>query len=164
MIKSDPRRLFFSPLVFSLLFLSMNLSCSRYQVSRMETAPGDLLLSPAPDFNSPTFRFKESGAATESDKIRYLLNRIGNSNDLFIRNEEIYPGQKAKQWLFHKMGHWVSGVKTAQDFIERVASYSQKTGRPYWVKTPDGKTYPLRGVLQNELNALALRSTGKIYR
>ncbi len=114
---------------------------------------GQLFLAPAPNFESSEFSKRWGGDITEQDKIRYLLERIESSGNQFFRNGEVHSGAHAKQWLLYKLGHWVSGVETAEDFVNRVAGFSQKTGRPYLVQFPEGKTYSLKSILKNELSA-----------
>ncbi len=110
-------------------------------------------LSPAPEFGSSEFHSQWSGPLSEQDKIRYLLERIAGSKEKFIRNGQVFEGAQARLWLLYKLGHWVNGVKTADDFIAHVASFSQKTGEPYVVEFPDGKSYSLKTVLSRELSA-----------
>lgn len=118
-----------------------------------EASAGQLFLTPAPSFESSEFSKRWAGTITEQDKIRYLLERIGASSNHFIRNGEVHSGAHARQWLLYKLGHWVSGVDTAEDFVIRAASFSQKTGRPYLVQSAEGKSYSLKSFLKNELSA-----------
>ena len=124
----------------------------------LESSPSDpssetFLLTPRPDFGSAEFSTKWGRELTEQDKIRYLLDRVASSHERFIRNGRTYNGPKARQWLLFKLGHWVRNVETADDFVKHVASYSQKTGEPYLVKFPEGKTSSLKTILSNELSA-----------
>ena len=110
-------------------------------------------LSPAPEFSSSEFHLKWPGSLSEQDKIRYLLERIAGSKEKFVRNGQVFEGSQARLWLLYKLGHWVNGVKTADDFIARVASFSKKTGELYVVEFSDGKNYSLKTVLSYELSA-----------
>ena len=144
-------------LALTALFSASFIGCAltpRSRISRPSFNEGDLcFLTPAPDFSSPEFHSKWSGSLSEQDKIRYLLERVAGSKETFVRNGEVYDGPQARLWLLYKLGHWVNGVKTADDFIARVASYSQKTGEPYVVEFSDGKNYSLKTVLSYELSA-----------
>ncbi|GEM_PF-7030952 len=112
------------------------------------------LFSPLPSFGDANFLSRWGGSLSEHEKIRYLLDRVSQSNDRFIRNGLDHDGKKARAWLLYKMHHWVSGeVKTPDAFIERVAAFSQKTKKPYFVQLSDGKIYPLKSILRNELSA-----------
>lgn len=128
---------------------SLGNGCPKYR----EAPTGELFLSPAPDFENAAHFEKWLDSLNELDKIRYLLERIALSEHRFIRNGESHDGKIARQWLLYKMKHWVSGVESAQDFVARVASFSQKTGSPYLVEYSDGKVYSLGSVLRNELSA-----------
>ena len=137
------------------VFLIPTLGCASTRSLRYPDAPqGQVFLAPAPRFDGAAFMEKWAGSEGESAKIRYLLDRIAGSRDTFIRNGNTHDGRTARRWLLYKLTHWVSGVQTAQDFVTRVASFSQKTGEPYLVRTQDGKIYSLESVLRNELSAL----------
>lgn len=119
--------------------------------SQYSDAPsGVTFFSPNPSFSE--YASLSNLSVSEYDKIDYLLDRVAASDQRFIRNGEFHDGKIARRWLLYKMTHWVSGVGTAQDFVSRVASYSQKTGKPYLVKLPDGRLYSLSSVLKNELS------------
>lgn len=117
-----------------------------------EAPSGKVFLSPNPNFEETSFS-KWIGHGEQNDRIRYLLERLGDSNDRFIRNGRAHNGKKARIWLLYKMGHWVEDVSTAEDFVSRVATYSQKTGKPYLVEDLNGQVYSLGSVLKNELTA-----------
>ncbi len=145
-------------LLASLVFASFTSGCAFHRPSQssLEAPEGKIFLSAAPNFEAPAFFTKWGrplGENAEQVKIRYLLERMKESEYRFIRNGRSYDGRKARTWCLYKFLHWATGVRTAKDFIERVATYSQKTGRPYLVGTPDGKTYSLRSILRNELSA-----------
>lgn len=105
------------------------------------------------DFSQVASLSNAAGPVTEHEKIDYLLDRIADSRYQFQRNGEMHDGKTARLWFLYKMSHWVSGIKTAQDFIGRVATASQKTGQPYLVQFPNGNIYSLDSVLRNELDA-----------
>ncbi|MBI4116090.1 MAG: DUF5329 family protein [Candidatus Omnitrophica bacterium] len=88
----------------------------------------------------------------EQARIDYLLERIGKSPYNFIRNKSRYTGKRAQahlRWKYFFRNRW--RVKTAQDFINWVATGSKRTGEPYLVEFPDRKRYPMRTLLLNEL-------------
>jgi len=94
-----------------------------------------------------------AGQTSEQDKIAYLLNVIGSSNLVFIRNETEYTGTEAKAHLQEKMDSAGGLIHTAQDFIDYIASESLTTGIPYYVRLADGTQVEsgiwLRGKLAN---------------
>lgn len=75
---------------------------------------------------------------SEQEKISYLLNVIGNSKAIFVRNGVEYPGQEAKAHLQMKLEAAGGTIQTVDDFITNIASHSSVTGEPYYVEFPDG--------------------------
>ena len=138
---------------FSLLGAGCASSQNSLHSSALDTPTPQMFLSPAQDFESPAFLSRWSGRLSERDKIHYLLSRIAASRDQYFRNGAAHSGKAARRWFLYKSAHWVSGIQGAGDFIERCASFSMKTGRPYQVRLSDGKIYSLNSVLKNELRA-----------
>ena len=121
----------------SALLLAFNSGCaslSKNQFNYSDAPAGEVFLAAPLDFQSEAALLKWNGKVSESEKIGYLLDRIAASNYRFIRNGEIYEGKVARQWLLYKIHHWARGVDTAQKFVDRVATRSEKTGRPYLVE------------------------------
>lgn len=140
---------------FPTLVLTFNSGCadSRSYYSRYVEAPeGKVFFNPTPHFENSAFFSKETGSWSEHDKIRYLLNRMAESHDHFIRNGEAYDGKTARQWLLFKLSRWAGEIKTARDFVVRL-SFSRQSGKPYVVESSEGKIYSLRSILKNELSA-----------
>lgn len=152
-----PLRLIISILVPAFFVASLT-GCSRCRLYQYTDAPqGQALLNSSPNFEDVTSLAKWSAPVTEKEKIGYLLGRIAKSQHTFIRNGEPHDGKTARQWFLYKMAHWVDDVDTAEDFVARVASYSQRTGEPYLVQFPDGHVYSLKSVLANEISNLTDR-------
>lgn len=142
----------FSGVFFAALFLLSTTGCaSLRQRSYSEAPAGQIFFAPVPSSEEAFSLSRFSGSVTERQKIDYLLDRIAASDYRFIRNGELHDGKTARRWFLYKMVHWVDRVETAQDFVIRVASHSQKTGKPYLVEFPDGKIYSVASVLRNEL-------------
>lgn len=111
----------------------------------------------------PGFSFEESRAfkraesaspgSGESEKARvdYLLERVSSSPYNFFRNGSRYRGKRAEAHLKWKYLRNLKRVKTAEDFIDQVASFSKMSGEKYLLELPDKKRIPLRPVLLNEL-------------
>jgi hypothetical protein len=78
------------------------------------------------------------GAMTEADKIRALLDALGASNLIFVRNGVEYTAEKARAHLEMKLARAGGRVRTAENFITFLAAKSSTTGKPYHVKLPDG--------------------------
>ena len=102
--------------------------------------------------------FKGRDRTSEEEKIEYLLERVRTSPLSFYRNREKFNGQDASEFLRWKLGRMPTRyhvvIKTADEFIEKVASYSRASGNPYVVEIPNVGTYPLHQVLRNELDVL----------
>ena len=81
-----------------------------------------------------------ASALSEKQKIAALLGVIEKSPDIFVRNDEEYPSPAARQLMEYKLKAAGDGIKTANDFIEQVATRSKTTGRVYMVKMSDGRT------------------------
>ena len=109
-------------------------------------------LDPPPNFQDPQSLTRLAGRSNENEKIRYLLDRLGQSSDRFIRNGLAYDGKKARSWLLYKMSRWMTKDDTADDFIEKL-TFSRTTHKPYLVELASGKVYHLKSVLRNELSA-----------
>ena len=136
-----------------LLISTFATACNHTRSCQHSDAPaGQIFLSPNPNFESSTFA-KWNGQSSEKARIRYLLERMAASDEHFVRNGETHDGKQARIWLLYKMGHWVNGVDTAEDFVSRVATFSQKTGNLYLVQQADGQIYSLQSLLRNELSA-----------
>ena len=97
---------------------------------------------------------------TEEGKIDYLLERLRNSQLLFIRNRVEYTGPQAAGFLRWKLDRWKTRhhitIDTAQEFVDQITSGSKMSGEPYVVILKDGSQHDLKKVLQNELDALEI--------
>jgi hypothetical protein len=79
--------------------------------------------------------------ASESldDSIKFLLDYVAKSDATFIRNGQKHTPQEAANHIKAKYEHFKNEIKTPDDFIRLSASKSLLTGKPYLVRTPDGK-------------------------
>jgi hypothetical protein len=71
--------------------------------------------------------------------INYLLDYVGKSDATFIRNGQTHTPQEAVNHVKTKYEHFKNEIKTPEDFIRLAASKSLLTGKPYLVRTPNGK-------------------------
>ena len=76
------------------------------------------------------------------ETIRYLLDFVSKSDCTFIRNGVPHNGREAASHFRAKYEHFVSEIKTSEDFIQMSAAKSMVTGKPYLVKTTDGTVIP----------------------
>jgi hypothetical protein len=72
--------------------------------------------------------------AGEQEKIDWLLDQIRTSDATFIRNGTEYTGEKAASYIKQKLRFGGKSVQTARDFIMRVASKSEHSGKPYEIR------------------------------
>jgi Family of unknown function (DUF5329) len=115
---------------------------------------------PAPPGRAET-RPAESRAATsrpvlsEDAKIERLLDAMAKATagTKFIRNGAEHAPKAAADHLRSKWRS-TSEIKSAKDFIDKIASVSSTSGKPYEVKLPDGTRTKLRDWLTERLSEL----------
>ena len=88
---------------------------------------------------------------SEADKIEQLLQRIAESDAIFIRDGERYNGKEAEQHLRQKLEQAGDEISTLEQFIEKIASRSTLTGNEYMVETRGGELMPAREWLRSLL-------------
>lgn len=92
---------------------------------------------------------------TEVQKTDHLIQFVRNlKGATFIRNGSEHTPTDAADHLQYKREKAGSRVKTARDFIDKIASESSMTGNPYMIRFSNGKEFPVKMVLTNELNKL----------
>lgn len=75
----------------------------------------------------------------ESAKIEQLLKKIESSGITFIRNGTAYNSVEAAKHLRSKLKEADGQIKTLDQFIKNIGSYSSMTGKAYLVKLKNGK-------------------------
>lgn len=83
----------------------------------------------------PAFATATPDARGEGE-IRHLIEFVGNSGCLFIRNGDEHDARSAADHLAMKYGKARSRLTNADAFIEHVASRSFFTGKEYRVRCP----------------------------
>ena len=83
--------------------------------------------------------------------IDYLLDYVAKSNATFIRNGKTHTPAEAVAHIKAKYNHFKNEIKTPEDFIRLAASKSLQTGKPYLVRTSDGKEMHLDAWLTDAL-------------
>jgi hypothetical protein len=75
-------------------------------------------------------------------EIDALLSALGSSGCEFNRNGSWHNGTEARKHLLMKLDYLEkrNAVMTTEDFIERAASSSSMSGKPYQVRCPGSKT------------------------
>lgn len=88
---------------------------------------------------------------TEPQKIEYLIVFISKQDGAFVRNGSEYTPGQAAEHLRMKWKKGGSAIKTANDFIEKLATNSSMSGKPYLIKFKNGRTAQLGPLLRLEL-------------
>ena len=93
--------------------------------------------------------------AAEKQKIEALIKQVGDRKEAkFIRNGSAYEPATAVRFLRGKWSANKAEVQTARDFIDKVATLSGTSGKPYLMRFNDGKEIPSRDFLLAELKKL----------
>lgn len=98
--------------------------------ARRQLAPAILIVT----FASQTF-----AAESLEQTVNFLIDHVAKSNGTFIRNGASHTPAEAVAHIKAKYEHFKNQIKTPEDFIRLSASKSLLTGKPYLVRTPDGK-------------------------
>ncbi len=108
---------------------------------------------------SPAPAAEEAPADTERAAIEALIASVARLGDAtFVRNGKPYSADSAARFLREKWRARRSEVRSAEDFIDRVASFSSTTGEPYRIRFADGREVPSAEYLLAELAKLRARA------
>jgi hypothetical protein len=78
---------------------------------------------------------------SEKQKIEILINSIEKLEGAqFYRNGSWYSPKEAAEHLRLKLSNSNGRIKTARQFIDKIASKSSMSGKAYIIKFKDGKT------------------------
>lgn len=91
---------------------------------------------------------------TETQKIEYLIAFIAKQDGVFIRNGSEYTPSQAAEHLRMKWNKAEKAIKTAEDFIAKLATNSSVSGKPYLIKFKTGRSSQLAPLLRLELKRL----------
>ncbi len=89
--------------------------------------------------------------AADNEEINYLLSYLGESGCIFIRNGDEHQSNEAREHLEMKYNHAKRRIKTAEDFIDKIASKSSLSRRQYQVRCADKKKLPSKQWLEEAL-------------
>ncbi len=82
-------------------------------------------------------------STVERQKIEALIGAVeGLDNAQFIRNGKAYGASAAARFLRGKWKERQEAVRSAEDFIDKVAAFSSTTGKPYLIRFSDGREMP----------------------
>lgn len=76
-------------------------------------------------------------SAETSAEIEKLLQQVQESDCVFIRNGSEHDAEGAADHLRLKLKRGKKYVNTTEQFIDRLASESSWTGKPYTIRCPD---------------------------
>lgn len=94
--------------------------------------------------------------AGEKQKIEFLIIQVGELKDAkFVRNGSTYEPKTAVRFLRGKWDANKAQVNSARDFIDKVASMSGTSGKPYLIRFNDGKEIFSREFLLAALKKIA---------
>jgi len=103
----------------------------------------------------PAFSRAQSAPPAEKQKIETLIKQVGDLKDAkFVRNGSSYEPATAVRFLRGKWEANDAQVKTARDFIDKVASFSGTSGKPYLIRFKDGRELKSSDFLLAELRKL----------
>src|SRR5215207_4607467 len=97
---------------------------------------------------------------SEQRKIEALIKHVENLKDAkFVRNGAEHDAKTAVRFLRGKWDANKADIKTATDFIDKAATKSTTTGKPYVIRFKDGKETPSADYLRAELKKLEAGGT-----
>ena len=104
---------------------------------------------------TPTLLLAQAPDPAEIQKIETLIMQVRALKDArFIRNGSSYSADNAATFLSRKWQANESNVKTARDFIDKVASFSGTSGKPYLIRFNDGREIKSREFFLAELKKI----------
>jgi hypothetical protein len=97
----------------------------------------------------------QNAPGLEKQKIEALIKQVGDLKDAkFVRNGSTYEPATAVRFLRGKWEANDAEVKTARDFIAKVASASGTSGKPYLIRFKDGREIKSQEFLLAELKKI----------
>lgn len=101
-------------------------------------------------------------AAEQADdpEIEYLLNQVGDSGCVFIRNGGEHSAADAEDHLRMKYRRGRKYFDNADEFIKRIASKSSWSGKPYRLRCGDAQPEPTGAWLAAMLKSYRNETSG----
>ena len=91
----------------------------------------------------------------ETDKIERLIATVENlTNAVFIRNGQEHDARGAAKHMRDKWNAQKDQIRTAEEFIDKAASRSSVSGKPYLIRFKDGREIESAQFLRDELKKL----------
>ncbi len=93
--------------------------------------------------------------SADTAQIEALISSIEGIKDAsFVRNGSDYDAKTAAKFLRGKWNSHKKEIVTASDFIEKAASVSSTSGKPYLIRFKDGKELKCGDFLKEQLEKL----------
>ena len=103
----------------------------------------------------PALVSAQSLPSAEKHKIESLISFVAQAKEAkFVRNGSEYSSTNAATFLRRKWQANVAEVRSARDFVEKVASFSGTSGRPYLIRYKDGRELSTHDYLLAELKRI----------
>jgi hypothetical protein len=103
----------------------------------------------------PLALYAQATPLSEKQKIELLIRQVAELKDTkFVRNGTAHNADTAATFLRRKWEANDSEVKTARDFVEKIASFSGTSGKPYLIRFKDGAETQSRDFLLAELKKI----------
>ena len=94
-------------------------------------------------------------SSADKEKIEALISSIEGLKDaVFLRNGSEYDAKTAAKFLRGKWNSHTKEIGNASDFIEKAASVSSTSGKPYLIHFKDGKEVKCGDFLKEQLEKL----------
>ncbi|MGV3774537.1 MAG: DUF5329 family protein [Verrucomicrobiales bacterium] len=93
----------------------------------------------------------QAAPANVEATVKKVLKVVEQSEAKFIRNGKEYPAKDAAEHLQKKYDYYKKEIKTVDDFIEKCASKSIVSGKPYYIKPKNGKEVPFTTWLKEKV-------------
>jgi hypothetical protein len=90
---------------------------------------------------------------SERSRIEALIAAVESANVVFLRNDAEHDAAAAADHLRRKWKHAGARELTAEEFVDKIASRSSTTGRPYRIRERDGSVVNARDWLLERLAA-----------
>lgn len=92
---------------------------------------------------------------TESQKIERLIEHVAAlKGAVFIRNGKEHDARAAAGHLRKKWNYAKDEIKTARDFIDKIATKSSLSGQPYLIRLADGREFKSGEYLHAQLKEI----------
>jgi hypothetical protein len=119
-----------------------------------------VLAKPTAPAAAPRAATSAPGQMSEAAKIQALIASVEQlKGAVFIRNGSEYDSAKAAAHLRRKLDYAGSKIKTAEQFIDQLATGSSMTGKPYRIRFADGHSVESASYFHEQLKRLEKPAT-----